>query len=305
MHAMKYGLPVLMIMIIVSCGIPEKKVHRTKKEFSLPDIPFVVSGQKQRTEYLAWNYWMNFDFNDTVQLKNTDFMDKIFGHYAGLLVEVDPQIASKSLNELLAKASQEKKVFQVFIEYCEKNFYDPNSQYRNEYLYMTVLGNILTNQKLSSDEKLRYRCQYDLALKNRVGELANNFRYALKSGLEKSMYDLKSDFLILYFNNPGCHDCQRVSQLMSKSVTINRMLKKGKLKILSLYPNKNLAEWNKHLSEFPAVWINAYDKGAVIEKQMLYDLKAIPTLYLLDSEKRVILKDVPFEQIEHFIFTRS
>jgi hypothetical protein len=83
------------------------------------------------------------------------------------------------------------------------------------------------------------------------------------------------------------------------------MLKKGKLKILSLYPNKNLAEWNKHLSEFPAVWINAYDKGAVIEKQMLYDLKAIPTLYLLDSEKRVILKDVPFEQIEHFIFTRS
>jgi len=30
----------------------------------------------------------------------------------------------------------------------------------------------------------------------------------------------------------------------------------------------------------------------------VYDLKAMPTLYLLDAEKRVILKDALFEQVE-------
>ena len=33
----------------------------------------------------------------------------------------------------------------------------------------------------------------------------------------------------------------------------------------------------------------------------LYDLKAIPTIYLLDSSKRVILKDVPVEVAEEWL----
>ena len=32
--------------------------------------------------------------------------------------------------------------------------------------------------------------------------------------------------------------------------------------------------------------------------EQVYDLKAMPTLYLLDAEKRVILKDASFEQVE-------
>ena len=35
-----------------------------------------------------------------------------------------------------------------------------------------------------------------------------------------------------------------------------------------------------------------------VYKRQVYDLKAMPTLYLLDAEKRVILKDASFEQVE-------
>ena len=39
-----------------------------------------------------------------------------------------------------------------------------------------------------------------------------------------------------------------------------------------------------------------------ITHERLYDLKAIPALYLLDREKRVMAKDcVDVEQIEHLI----
>ncbi|HBK95202.1 MAG TPA: DUF5106 domain-containing protein, partial [Porphyromonadaceae bacterium] len=37
-----------------------------------------------------------------------------------------------------------------------------------------------------------------------------------------------------------------------------------------------------------------------ITKQKLYDIKAIPTLYLLDKDKKVILKDTSIEAIESF-----
>jgi hypothetical protein len=33
----------------------------------------------------------------------------------------------------------------------------------------------------------------------------------------------------------------------------------------------------------------------------LYDLKAMPTLYLLDKDKKVLLKDAPVEQVEQYL----
>lgn len=42
-------------------------------------------------------------------------------------------------------------------------------------------------------------------------------------------------------------------------------------------------------------------RGAKITERQLYDLKAMPTLYLLDKDKRVILKDAPVEQIEQWL----
>ena len=64
-----------------------------------------------------------------------------------------------------------------------------------------------------------------------------------------------------------------------------------------------LTAWLNYRHNIPASWINSYDKQLRLRDEELYDLKAIPSLYLLDSEKRVMLKDcnlVP--QIEEAIY---
>ena len=78
---------------------------------------------------------------------------------------------------------------------------------------------------------------------------------------------------------------------------LSELIKKKKLTILSLYPDEGLDEWRKHRNEFPAEWINGYDKSFTIKTKNLYDLKAIPTLYLLDANKKVLLKDATTQAI--------
>ena len=52
----------------------------------------------------------------------------------------------------------------------------------------------------------------------------------------------------------------------------------------------------------PASWIKAYDKDWQISVERLYNLNAIPALYLLDNQKRVIVKDgTSVAQIENII----
>ena len=85
------------------------------------------------------------------------------------------------------------------------------------------------------------------------------------------------------------------------SQIIQKLKTKGVLKILAVFPDKDLDLWNKHYAELPDSWIKAYDKETIIQDKELYDLKAIPTIYLLDGDKTVLLRDPTFEQFEKYL----
>jgi hypothetical protein len=70
------------------------------------------------------------------------------------------------------------------------------------------------------------------------------------------------------------------------------------LTILTVYPDEDLDEWLAHLPKMPANWVHGYDKGMKISREKLYDIRAIPTIFLLDKDKKVILKDVSVDAVE-------
>lgn len=91
-----------------------------------------------------------------------------------------------------------------------------------------------------------------------------------------------------------------VKNLLNVKVQGNRK----KLVFLSVFPDPELEVWRRMLPEQPKEWMCTYDDGQVITKERLYDLRAIPTFYLLDREKRVLLKDAPFRVIEAYLGER-
>lgn len=70
----------------------------------------------------------------------------------------------------------------------------------------------------------------------------------------------------------------------------------GKLTVLATYTEGNPEAWRSDLSNLPANWMVGTDREA-IKLNALYDLKAMPSLYLLDGNKKVILKDAPYARI--------
>lgn len=301
---MKYFFLVLSVLCLSSCVEKRQqtaKVAASSPTFSLPAIPSQLTSVAEQTAYLVENYWHNFNFKDTTQIHQTAFLDQVFAEYLGVLMQVPFSTAQKGVQQLMDKAETDSLMYRCFITLNDKYLYDPNSPIRNEQLYMVVLEKILTSDKVNDLYKIRYRHRYNLAKKNRAGEIATDFRYTLNNGKQKMLHTIKASYVLLFFNNPDCEDCKTVKQQMVSSTVVANLQRRGTLKILSLYPDKNLAVWYQHISEAPRQWINAYDKDAVIETTALYDLKAIPTLYLLDKEKRVVLKDARFEEIEQWL----
>ncbi len=243
------------------------------------------------------HFWDGYDFADST-LVNSEMTEQAFANYLGALAKCEEQdIIEQSITRMLDSASaSHTESYHHFMELSDKYLHNPNSPLRNEEQYIVVLNQIISNHTLDDIYKIRPRAQLKMALKNRVGNEATDFEYRLRSGERGDMHEIEAPFTILFFNNPDCHDCMRVKEYISASQPLNELHAKGDIEILSVYPDSDIELWRK--AHYPAIMIDAYDEHLRIERESLYDLKAIPSLYLLDEQKRVILKDAPIESIE-------
>ncbi len=295
-----------LFLVSMACRQKDKDIHCNitaaagNEKGKLPQIPLMITERAEQMNYLAGHYWDGFNFSDTISIDSA-MVEKSFTEYINILTQVPPGISKSAISILMKKCDRKAKVFMRFFSLSEKYLYDPNSPLRNEPLYIEVLKCALNSRNLSDAYKIRPRHQYKLACRNIPGSKAANFEFRTAAGRKGLLYKIKSPYLLIYFNNPDCGDCKRVCALLKKSTVINSFINSGKLKILSVYPDEDLAEWKKENSSIPSFWINAFNPDAVVKNNDIYDLKAIPSLYLLDHNKRVILKDALFEDVERFI----
>ncbi|WP_320889102.1 DUF5106 domain-containing protein [Bacteroides sp.] len=265
--------------------------------FKLPEIPVSLNTPEGRSDYLIRHYWDNFDFTDTLSISNPEAVEQFFVDFVDISSRMSLPTAREGIAIFMQQSSQNDKVLDFFIDLLDKYLYDPNSPMRNEELYIPVLEYLVTSPNARIEDKVRAEYRLKMALKNRPGELATDFVFAEGTGNVRRLLDVKNEYVLLYFNNPGCSGCRQVTSQIAASA----FSKNPKLTILAVYPDTDLDEWKKAQHEIPEGWINGYSPNGVVMEKEMYDLKAIPTLYLLDKDRKVILKDAIWAQIEMYL----
>lgn len=241
--------------------------------------------------YLREHYWDRFDFADTLFVRQADTMQMAvaFAQFVALLADTptDPQ----PMQKLMRSASTSRTMLDYFVYLASEVLHDPNSPLRNDEFYIPVLEAQLASPFYDEYERLGPEYELRLARQNRLGHRANDIRYTLASGSSQQLYDLKADYVLLFINNPGCPMCRDIREAIVASPLLDALIGSGRLKVLALYPDEDLGEWEAYRGHIPARWINAYDRGCRVRQTESYDLSAIPALYLLDRDKSVLVKD--------------
>lgn len=273
----------------------------TIKAFTLPAIPLMLTEPELRANFLIKHYWDNVNFADTNYIHHEEIVEQAWADYCDVLNHVPLKTAQEAIKKTITKAEADKKVHHLFTELADKYLYDPNSPMRNEEFYIPVLEAMTTSSTLDETEKIRPKARLELAQKNRKGTKALDFTYTVASGAQSRLYQIQANYTLLFINNPGCHACEEAIAAIKSSPVISKLIADKRLKVLALYPDEERNEWEKHRNEFPAEWTNGYDQTLTLKKENRYDLRAIPTLYLLDKNKMVILKDAPSPAIEEYL----
>ena len=313
---MKHNLLNIAAAVILITGCGQKKAEQFQA-LPFPDVfpPAMMEDAQDRAEYMALNTWNRIvdpsreypsDSTLVSGVRKGDVEQK-FATWCQILDMAGYNMAYKAVNKVYdaalacEKANTSSNVFETFTELAELYFYDPNSPYRNEDYYGIYVERLVTYPGLSPEMRGKYERDARLCALNRVGTKATDFRFADRRGKMHTLYGVKAPYTLLFFSNPGCDACMNIINVLKGEPRIAQMIASGQLAVLNIYIDEDLEAWRSYMPIYPDEWYNGFDPDFVVRNEELYNVRAIPSLYLLDANKTVILKDAPENKLFDYL----
>ena len=302
---------------------PVPAPSRSFPNLSVPKIYGENTAEAQ--EYVLEHYWDNFLEGDGITGPQTilgvsdDEVDQAVSNY----VEILSIVKSEATPEDLAPLHRAQGSIRNFFKNLEKKqladtsaltylrltelvshyLYDPISPARDEDLYLPFVEAMEKSPCTRDDMRNAYRHELKMCRTNTFGQAVPDFRFSDIKAHKNTLYGVKADYTMLFFSNPGCESCKEIIHDVMSRRYIESYISEGKLAIVNIYIDEEVDKWRDYSPNYPKSWINGYDYTFSLRDSGKYDIRAIPSLYLLDSHKRVLMKDAPTERVLSFLDT--
>ena len=302
------------LFVLWACTLVQAQAQQS---FPYPAIPDTLRSVEQRAGYLSEHYWDNYNFADTLLLKSKEVTEQGFVNFIDILNRFNLDNASKGVahkdiaqkgiirkditqkdiaqKDIVRKDITQKDITQKgiaqkgiacftrkafsnaaakerFENLIEHYFEDQLSPVRNDRVYLIFLEEMKNSPCFDETEKERIAFKIKTTNKNLPGDIAINFNFKDENGKEHQLSDYKDQKVILYFYDPDCENCHEVSAWL-KQQTIP-----ADIKVLKMIADNHIS--------------------------YIYSLKNMPTIFLLDKENKVILKDCTAQELIENISTK-
>ena len=287
------------LFVLWACTLVQAQAQQS---FPYPAIPDTLRSVEQRAGYLSEHYWDNYNFADTLLLKSKEVTEQGFVNFIDILNRFTLDNASKGVahKDIAQKDITQKDIAQKdiarkditqkgiacftrkafsnaaakerFENLIEHYFEDQLSPVRNDRVYLIFLEEMKNSPCFDETEKERIAFKIKTTNKNLPGDIAINFKFKDENGKEHQLSDYKDQKVILYFYDPDCENCHEVSAWL-KQQTIP-----ADIKVLKMIADNHIS--------------------------YMYSLKNMPTIFLLDKENKVILKDCTAQELIENISTK-
>ena len=243
-----------------------------QQSFPYPALPDTLRSVEQRAGYLSEHYWDNYNFADTLMLESEEVTEQGFVNFIDILGRFSPAIAQKGIAGFTQRAFKNTAAKERFESLIEHYFENPQSPLRNDRVYLLFLEEMKNSPCFDEAEKERLAFKIKTTNKNLPGDIAINFNFKDENGKSHQLSDYRDQKVILYFYDPDCENCHKVSAWL-KQQTIPADIKV--LKIIA----------DNHISH-------------------IYSLRAMPTIFLLDKGNLVVLKDCTAQELIAYVSSK-
>lgn len=191
-------------------------------------------------------------------------------------VYADSWVASLPQDELMA-----------YVQQAEDILYPPLSDCCGRMAYRLLLAGVLQGAADDDIALLRYRYQYDMLCRNNEGQTASDFVYYDLAGEEHRLSQSRGGNTLLIFNDPECDECATLREHIIATGCFAGCAIDSTTTVLLIYPDEPTEAWRRAAGHYPTTWVVGYAEDV----SDIYDLRTLPSTYLLDPNRRIVLRD--------------
>lgn len=262
-------------------------------------------------QYLKAHYWDGINFwDDRITRTPAALFESRLEKYYTDYVYPSADSVIKEIDWMLGYASVSTEATRVLLVKFFERFYNMKYMWedavfvhlfqkyfsQNNYPWLTAQG-----KKMITDRA------YNL-MANITGNPASDIELPTRSGSPATLYTTKAKYTVVAFFDPTCGHCKEVLPKLDSMYHSSWKDKGAAMFSVAKETDGKYDDWLKFLDNYKLTdWTNVYyskeaDQSRITNNipgySQLFDVQSFPTVYLLDSEKKIIAKKVTADQIE-------
>jgi thiol-disulfide isomerase/thioredoxin len=314
----------LLVGIFVKAGL----------EIELPEPPKNPDGSLVDSNYVFKYYrshfFDNIDFSDDRLVNFSVFEQRLDNYFSDqMMIPMADTILHYGI-ELIERLDKKSDMFQFVLTYLVQK-YDKSKIMGHDKVWIMLAvkyfcPNLGTPNNLIywlTPDKLETFCEKANKLQHLVvGVKPHNLSLPDSTNQRwYSLYDLKSDFTILYFWDPDCGHCKKETPKLAR--LYNEKLKARNVEVYAVgkATGDDFEKWKEFIVKHNMTFINVaitrwlfeqatkdpyqfipkYTNIQSLQYQDYFDVIANPKVFILDKDKKIIGKNLSIGQIEEFL----
>jgi len=266
---------------------------------TVPDVPEDADSLIFRYTYYKTHFWDGIDVADPGLLRSPLLHNKIMDYLDNVVIQQADTVII-AVDELIADSKKNDEAFRYML-ISLTNKYESSKVMGFDKVFVHLVDKYyLTGQATWTDteviKKLAERA--DTIRPNFIGNPAPAFILQDTLGRDYSLYDIEAKYTVLYFYDPDCGHCKTVTPGLYEAYAD---LQAKNVEVLAICTTTDGKRWHEFIVDNDLGWINLADLAAKTHFKYYYDVRSTPTVYILDKDKKILLKKIATEDIPDVI----
>lgn len=132
--------------------------------------------------------------------------------------------------------------------------------------------------------------------------VAGNFRAMTAEGRVVELDSLpKGRLTILVFFDPDCSNCRQALFGLKHSSLVNQLIEEQVLQVMTVHVGYEERLWRDMLGDMPETWVKTTTTVEMLDGKC-YDLSSMPALYLLDADRKIMMRSSYAEDLIEVLY---
>lgn len=252
--------------------------------FEYPVAPEELTSIQDKSDYLVKHFWDSLDTKNT-QPVNQIALNDAFKVYLTPIRFASEKESNQSLDKLINSISGNPTLLIQFAKAAEENLYSPRAEIWSDDIYLKFLDAVIKNKKVKKERKDKFIARANLIRNTEIGATAPTFNFTDITGKDSKYFPMSTPTLII-FGDPSDTDWRLARLKLETDSQINQIIDKGKLNIIYITLSDK-PDWKSDLENYSKKWT----VGKSDNIREVVDIRVIPTLYLIGSDGKILLKN--------------